>query len=101
LSAKLGSFDAAMRVRYLGPHALIEDNSVRAPATTVVNLRAGRRFGPVDVDLELLNLFDTARADADYYYASRLPGEPFEGVEGIHSRTVEPRMVRIGATLRI
>jgi len=101
LTATLDAFNAAVRVRYLGPHSLVEDNSVRSPATTVVNMRVGRQFGPVTVDVELLNLFDTARADADYYYASRLPGEPLGGVEGIHSRTVEPRMLRIGATVRI
>ena len=99
LSALLGRFNAALRVRYLGPRALSEDNRIRAPATTVVNLRAARRLGPVEVTAELLNLFDTARADADYYYASRLPGEPLDGVEDIHSRTVEPRMIRVGATI--
>jgi hypothetical protein len=92
-------FDAALRVRYLGRRPLVEDNSVRSPATTVVNLRAARRFGRVEVTAEMLNIFDTARADADYYYASRLPGEPVDGIEGIHSRAVEPRMLRMGATL--
>ncbi len=101
LATIFGRFNAAVRVRYLGPHPLIEDNSVRSPATTLVNLRAARRFGPVEVTAELLNIFDTARADADYYYASRLPGEPVDGIEGIHSRTVEPRMLRIGATITL
>lgn len=101
LATIFGRFNAAVRVRYLGPHPLIEDDSVRSPATTVVNLRAARRFGPVEVTAELLNIFDTARADADYYYASRLPGEPVDGIEGIHSRTVEPRMLRIGATITL
>lgn len=101
LATIFGRFNAAVRVRYLGPHPLIEDNSVRSPATTVVNLRAARRFGFVEVTAELLNIFDTARADADYYYASRLPGEPLDGIEGIHSRTVEPRMLRVGATITL
>lgn len=101
LATILGRFNAAVRVRYLGQHPLIEDNSVRSPATTVVNLRAARRFGPVEVTAEILNIFGTARADADYYYASRLPGEPIDGIEGVHSRTVEPRMLRIGATITL
>ena len=101
LSTILGNLNAALRVRYLGPHPLTEDNSVRSPATTVVNLRAARRFGHVEVSAEMLNLFDTARADADYYYASRLPGEPLDGIEGVHSRTVEPRMFRVGATITL
>lgn len=99
LATIFGRFNAAVRVRYLGPHPLIEDNSVRSSATTVVNLRAARRFGPVEVTAEMLDIFDTPRADADYYYASRLPGELVDGIEGIHSRTVEPRMLRVGATI--
>lgn len=101
LATIFGRFNAALRVRYLGPRPLTEDNIVRSPATTVVNLRAARRFGPVEVTAEMLNILDTARADADYYYASRLPGEPVEGIEGVHSRTVEPRMLRIGATITL
>ncbi len=99
LATMFNRFDAALRVRYLGRRSLVEDNSVRSPAITVVNLRATRRFGRIEMSAELLNVFDTARADADYYYASRLPGEPVEGIEDIHSRAVEPRMVRIGATV--
>ena len=101
IAALLDQFTAALRVRYAGPRPLIEDNSVRSPATTVVNLRAARTFGSVEVSAELLNLFDTSRADADYFYSSRLPGEPLEGVEGVHSRTVEPRMIRVGAKVAL
>lgn len=101
LATIFGRFNAAVRLRYLGPRPLIEDNSVRSPATTVVNLRAACRFGPVEVTAEMLNIFDTTRADADYYYASRLPSEPLDGIEGIHSRTVEPRMLRIGAMITL
>lgn len=101
VAALFDQFTAALRVRYAGPRLLIEDNSVRSPATTVVNLRAARTFGSVEVSAELLNLFDTSRADADYFYSSRLPGEPLEGVEGVHSRTVEPRMIRVGAKVAL
>ncbi|MGH6613559.1 TonB-dependent receptor [Sphingomonas sp.] len=94
-----GRFNAAIRVRYLGPHPLTEDNRIRSPATTVINLRAARTIGAVELSAELLNILDSARADADYFYASRLPGEPPEGIEDIHSRSVEPRMLRIGAKM--
>lgn len=47
LATVFGRFNAAVGFRYLGPHPLIEDDSVRSPATTVVNLRAARRFGPL------------------------------------------------------
>ncbi|MFT3977008.1 MAG: TonB-dependent receptor [Sphingomonas bacterium] len=101
VTVRAGGWQGAVRLRYIGPHPLIEDNSVRGPATTVVNMQFGRSIGPVELEIKLLNVFDTRHADADYYYASRLPGEPLDGVEGIHSRAVEPRQVRLGLRVRL
>ena len=42
-----------------------------------------------------LNLFDSDDNDIDYYYASRLPGEPTEGIEDYHFHPVEPRTFRV------
>lgn len=95
LTLSAGAWQGAVRVRQIGPRPLIEDNSVRGSATTVANARIGRTFGRIDVGIDMLNLFDTKRADADYFYASRLPGEPPDGLEGIHSRAVEPRQMRV------
>jgi len=33
---------------------------------------------------DIFKLFDEAVSDIDYYFASRLPGEPLEGVSDIH-----------------
>ncbi len=101
VAAIFDGWNAALRVRHLGPHALVEDNSVRSPGTTQLNLRAAwtpRRAdgGRFELYGELLNVFDTRAKDVDYYYVSRLPGEPPEGVAGLHSRVVEPRSVRVG-----
>ncbi|MFD1951557.1 TonB-dependent receptor [Sphingomonas arantia] len=101
LTISARGWQGALRVRRIGPRPLIEDNSVRGPATTVANARLERTFGNADVSVDILNLFDTKRADADYFYASRLPGEPLGGEEGIHSRAVEPRQVRIGLKIRL
>lgn len=100
-TALFDTWNASMRVRHLGPHALGEDNSVRSSGTTLVNLRTAwtpRQWGDgrLEVFAELLNAFDSRRKDVDYFYASRLPGEPAEGVEGLHSRVVEPRSLRVG-----
>jgi hypothetical protein len=46
---------------------------------------------------ELLNVFDSKGNDIDYFYATRFPGEPADGVEDVNSRIVEPRQVRVGA----
>jgi hypothetical protein len=47
----------------------------------------------------VFNLFDRDASDIDYYYASRLPGEPVDGVEDRHFHPVEPRNVRLVMTL--
>ena len=51
------------------------------------------------VGLELLNMFDSNDHDIDYYYASRLAGEPSEGVEDNHFHPIEPRTVRLNLSL--
>lgn len=99
VSAIFPDFNAAARLRYLGPHPLIEDNSQRGEATVLVNLRAAwtpQSIAGFEVYGELLNAFDSTKDDIDYFYVTRLPGEPTEGVEGRNSRVVEPRQFRIG-----
>lgn len=88
-----------VRVRHLGRYALIEDNSIRSQPTTLVNLAAGRDFAGVRLDFELLNVFNENARDIQYYYASRLPGEPVDGVDDIHFHPVESRQVRVAATV--
>ena len=41
-----------------------------------------------------LGLSDEQKDDISYYYASRLPGEPADGVEDVHFHPLEPRSVR-------
>lgn len=86
------------RLRYLGEAALVEDNSVRSPSSTLVNVGSGYRFGNFSVRLDIFNLLDSNDYDITYFYASRLPGEPAEGVEDIHFRPLEPRSVRTSIT---
>jgi len=35
-------------------------------------------------EVEIFNLLETSTGDIDYYYASRLPGEPATGVNDTH-----------------
>ncbi len=103
VSAIFREFNAAARLRYLGPAALIEDNSVRSDPTVLLNLRAAwtpRRLGGFEFHAELLNALDSKDRDITYFYETRFPGEPAEGVAGINSRIVEPRQVRLGVTKR-
>ncbi len=87
------------RLRYLGPSALIEDNSVRAPGSTLVNLEAGRRIGErLRLTLGLFNALDEDASDIRYYYESQLPGEAAP-VTDIHFHPVEPRTLRLTVSL--
>ncbi len=43
----------------------------------------------------MLNVFDSRGDDIDYYYVSRLPGEPAAGVGDQHFHPVEPRQLRV------
>jgi hypothetical protein len=45
--------------------------------------------------LSAFNLFDAKVSDIDYYYASRLAGEPGEGIEDIHMHPAIPRSARL------
>ena len=90
----------SLRTRYFGPRPLIEDNSVRSQSTTLVNLEAGYKFKSLRAQVEVLNLFNSHRHDIDYFYVSRLPGEPADGVADVHIHPVEPRTVRFYLTYK-
>ncbi|WP_267395445.1 MULTISPECIES: TonB-dependent receptor [unclassified Sphingomonas] len=93
-----GPWQASLRVRHLGPYPLIEDNSVRDPGSTVVNLRGARKIGRFELYGEVLNLLDSRDKDIAYYYESYIPSVDTAGpVDGRLSRVVEPRTVRVGA----
>jgi hypothetical protein len=86
----------AVRLRHFGSYPLIEANSVRARATTLVNAEAGWLLqSGIRLQLSVLNLFNSRDFDIQYYYASRLPGEAVEGVSDVHFHPVEPRQIRV------
>jgi hypothetical protein len=89
---------ATARVRYFGKYPLIEDSSVKAAGSLLINLRGGREWGRFGAFLDVFNLLDSKDHDVDYFYASRLGGEPAGGVEDIHYHVFQPRSVR--GTLR-
>jgi hypothetical protein len=92
---RTGAF-AGLRVRYFGPRPLIEDDSVRSHASTILNAQAGARVrGRWSAALEVFNLLDRAVSDVDYFYTSRLPGEPVAGIADVHTHPEEPLTVRL------
>jgi hypothetical protein len=90
----------SIRLRHFGPRPLIEDASVKSRATTLWNGEVGCRISRrARIVFEAFNLFDADVSDIDYFYASRLPGEPEEGIEDIHSHPAVPRSARISLQL--
>ena len=85
----------AFHGRYFGPRPLIEDDSVRSQSSLIFNARAGYKF---DNGLRLqldVYLFNAKTNQIEYYYLSRLPGEPIGGVADQHVHPAEPLAVRL------
>jgi hypothetical protein len=90
----------SLRLRYFGPRPLVEDDRVRSAPTSLLNGQIGVRLSPrLRVVLDAFNLLNADASDIDYYYTSRLPGEPAEGVDDIHTHPTIPRMARIAARI--
>lgn len=96
---ELGPWSAQFQLRYFGPRALDENNAHRSKAMTLAHLRVGHKLRPnLRLALDVFNLFDREGSDIDYYYASRLKGEPAAGVDDLHFHPVEPRSLRVSLT---
>ena len=95
LSAEYPSgFFASFSFRYFGEVPLIEDGSIKSEGSTYANLALVWLMDDWQVQLDILNIFDSNDHDIDYFYASRLAGEPANGYEDIHYHIFEPRQIR-------
>lgn len=91
----LGPVYGEIGYRYFGPRPLIEDNSVRSKSTATINAHIGYKIDASNrVEVEGFNLADRHASAIDYYYTSRLPGEPAMGVNDIHFHPIESRSFR-------
>lgn len=95
-----GGFFGTLRTRYFGPQPLIEDNSAIAKSSLTFDGRVGWNFRNVQLAVDVLNIFDKNNNDVAYFYTSRLPGEPLEGVDDFHIHPAEPRTFRVSATYK-
>jgi outer membrane receptor protein involved in Fe transport len=85
----------SLRLRHFGPRPLIEDDSVKSKATSLVNGELGYKFSErVRLLLEGFNLFDAEVSDIDYFFESRLRDEPAP-VDDIHFHAAIPRSARV------
>ena len=90
----------SLRLRHFGPRPLIEDGSFMSNQTTIWNGEIGVNINDqVTVVAEGFNLLDSNVSDIDYYYTSRLPGEPTDGIDDIHFHPSLPRTARVALKL--
>ncbi len=106
LAATKDNWEASLRVRYLGPYALVPDNSVRASSETTISLRGSYTLGNLTYYADLINLVDADGKDIVYWYeayVARLDpaGLTSEDIDCSFvncrmSRAQEPRTLRVG-----
>ncbi len=96
-----GGLSGSLRWRSFGDVPLREDGQVEWSSSSVVNARLGFHFERgLELSLDLFNLLDSEDSDIEYFYASRLPGEPAEGIEDIHFHPLERRSARLNLIWR-
>jgi outer membrane receptor protein involved in Fe transport len=95
----LGGLYGGPRLRYFGPRALIEDNSVRSKETLMLSATLGYEFDKHwKLQAEVFNILDRKDSGIDYYYGSCLKTDsdcPEGGNQDIHFHPVEPLSFRM------
>jgi hypothetical protein len=91
-----GPWSGALFMTYIGSYPLIEDNGVRSKSNTTFDGQIAYAFTPkAKVRFDVFNILDTHNNDITYYYTSRLPGEPAQGMADTHFHPGEKRSFRI------
>ena len=86
-------FFATLRARHFAARPLEETGSVHSRSSFLCNARLGWRGREWEVAVDCLNLFDRGDNDIEYFYESRLQGEPGP-VADVHLHPIEPRSFR-------
>ena len=92
---------ATLTFRLLGPAPLSEDGLIKSETAFTTNLLLRYQWGRFTFTGQIINLLNNADNDIQYYYASRLPGEPAEGVGDFHIHPMEPRTWRLGVRVTL
>ncbi len=111
VSGKTGAWEVGARLRYLGPYALVEDNSERAGGEKQLNVRAAYSFHRYTVYGELLNALGAHGKDIVYAYPAYVAGLDPAGLSSAAidcgvvncrmSRAEEPRTLRMGFRINV
>ena len=102
VNALLGrGFHVSVNARFLGEAPLGDDGSIRSEPSWLSHAGIGWHGRRAEFGVDVFNLFDSSDDDIAYYYHSRLPGEPADGVLDTHFHPLEPRTVRLRLGVRV
>lgn len=91
-----GPYFGSVSLRYFGKRWLAEDNSAQSNGTMRLNGQIGVKINKrFTVNLQGFNLLGAKAHAIDYFYTSRLPGEPTSGIDDIHFHPIETTSFRI------
>lgn len=91
---------SSLRLRYFGPRALVEDDSVRSSETVLLNAQVGYRFNKTwTLSVDVFNLLNRKDSDITYFYeSSPIAGGPATAERHFHP--VEPIAARATISAR-
>ncbi|MGD0838449.1 MAG: TonB-dependent receptor [Polyangia bacterium] len=90
---------ASARMHYFGARPLIDNDAVESTPNTVVDARVGYKLRGGHckgwrVWIDYFNVANAKVSDIEFYYTSRLPGEPPAGVNDIHTHPENSFLIR-------
>jgi outer membrane receptor protein involved in Fe transport len=90
---------SSVEMRYLGDRPADPDRIATARGYTLVNWTTRYRYKNLQAFLSIENLTNTEWREAQFFFRSRLPGEPTAGVNDIHFTPGTPRSFLGGIAL--
>lgn len=101
LTARLpGGLSASLEMRRLGDRFASEDREQIARGYTLFDVTARYRHRALEAFVSIENLLSTDYRESQFFFTSRLPGEPAGGVPDIHFTPGHPRTVLGGIAVR-
>lgn len=96
----LGPWFGGGQWRKLGAYPINDGSELpQAKGYSEINLDLGYKLSPhLKLQVNLYNLLDSHAYASEYFYTSRLPGEPADGVPGFQVHPLEPRSARFTVT---
>jgi len=90
--------NASLQMRHVGDRPANEDRSAVAKGYTVFDFVTRYRWKFAEAFFTVENLLDKDYRETQFFFTSRLPGEPAEGVDDIHFVPGNPRTFLGGLT---